>query len=216
MKKLIIIAMILIFGEASADQNIPGSAPNAGGGGSGDISGSGTSGQVAEFTGTKTIAGTSTLDGLTIAIDNGDNPTLDAIGEVALDTTDNQLLLHDTAVRTYSYKNPVCVTLEDLAAADDNYTFWAPDEGVTVIQGWCNYRGTGTTPATIDFEDGNGNKMTMTDMTCAASTAIATPQTISAANQLTARELIAFDVTNAVNPETDEYTICFVYTIDRQ
>ena len=43
-----------------------------------------------------------------------------------------------------------------------------------------------------------------------------TAAAVTAANQLTARESLRFDVTNAVSPETDKYELCVSYTIDAQ
>jgi len=102
----------------------------------------------------------------------------------------------------------------DLTAADDNFTLGSFGDGVTVTSAWCNYYGTGTTPATINLEDSDGNKMTMSDMTCAVSTSEATAQAVTAANQLIDREVLQFDVTNTPAPTTDDYVICFSYSVD--
>jgi len=147
---------------------------------------------------------------------NGVAPTVDETGETAIDTTSDQLLYYGGAKRVLTYKEPLCITVENLAAADDDYAYFSWPYAVTITGLWCHYRGTGSTPATITLEDGAGNAMTITDTaaTCAASTTTATPKTVTAANGLTAYEMLAFNVTNAVSPETDEYTICVSYTVD--
>lgn len=158
------------------------------------------------------------LGGGVIEITNSADPTVNAAGEIALDTSDDQLTYYGAAQRTLRYEEEVCVTIEDLAAADDDYTFMSWRDAVTITGVWCHYRGTGTTPATITLEDGAGNAMTITDTaaTCAASTGAATPKAVTAANTLTAYEMLAFNVSNAVAPETDEYTICVSYTVTEQ
>jgi hypothetical protein len=159
---------------------------------------------------------TSAISLASIAIPNGTAPTVDAAGEIAVDTTTDQFVYFGGAKRVLAYKEPLCITVENLAAADDDYAFFSWPYAVTITSLWCHYRGTGTTPATITLEDGGGNAMTITDTaaTCAASTATATPKAVTAANGLTAYEMLAFNVTNAVSPETDEYTICVSYTVD--
>jgi len=39
---------------------------------------------------------------------------------------------------------------------------------------------------------------------------------VTAANGLVAGEGLEFNVTNAVSPETDAYTVCYTYTVDAQ
>ena len=84
---------------------------------------------------------------------------------------------------------------------------------MTIKSIWCNYKGTGTTPAQVSLEDGAGNAMTHTAPTCVVESTVATAQSVTANNTLTAREILRFDVDNAVSPETDEYTICVSYEI---
>lgn len=153
------------------------------------------------------------------------NPTVNAVGAIGVDTTDvpstggnDQFVVYDGSNPiTIPLTNPTCATLEDLAAADDDYAIWVPPFAVTITSAWCGYQGTGTTPATIDLQDAQGNAMTMTDATCGDLDAgVMTPQAVTANNTMTAYEGLAFNVTNAVNPETDKYTICWTYTVTRQ
>lgn len=107
-----------------------------------------------------------------------------------------------------------CYNIEDLAAADDNKALSSFEQAVVVEKVWCHYVGTGTTVAQISLEDGSGNAMTHTTPTCTAHGTQPTAQSVTAGGSLVATELVRFDVDNAVDPETDDYTICFSYTID--
>jgi len=122
---------------------------------------------------------------------------------------DGNLTNYDTEVK--------CAVITDLAAADDNFEFWMADRAVTIKSVGCRCRGTCSTMATLTLEDRGGNAMTITgtNPTC-ATTGNATYAAVTAANGLVAGEGIAFDVTNTPNPETDEYTICVTYTVDKQ
>ncbi len=148
---------------------------------------------------------------------NGASPTVDTTGEIAIDTTADQLQFYGASTkRILSGVKTKCIVIEDLAAADDNMSFGALPEAATIKSVWCNYAGTGTTVAQITLEDGAGNAMTHTAPTCVAQATVATAQSVTAANSLTARELLAFDVDNAVSPETDTYTLCVSYELDSQ
>jgi len=151
-----------------------------------------------------------------VAIPQGTGPTVDAAGETAVDTTDDQLVYYGGAKRVIPYERPVCVGLESLAATDDNYAFWMANDAVTVTGVGCNCRGTCSTLATFTLEDRGGNAMTITgtNPTC-ATTGAATFAAVTAGNQLTAGEMAAFDVTNT--PTTgDTYVLCITYTVDAQ
>lgn len=110
----------------------------------------------------------------------------------------------------------MCGVVENLAAADDNYAIWMANDAVTITGVGCNCRGTCSTTATFTLEDRGGNAMTITDTnpTC-ATTGAATFKAVTSGNQLTAGEMIAFDVTNTPTAD-DEYALCFTYTVDAQ
>ena len=101
-----------------------------------------------------------------------------------------------------------CGAVENLAAADDNMPLGSMPVAVTVTAVWCHCYGTCSTPATIALEDDAGNAMTGT-ATCDTGGGVATPATITAGGALVAYEGLRFDTTNAVSPETDEYSLCF-------
>lgn len=151
-----------------------------------------------------------------LAIPQGTGPTVDAAGEIAVDTTDDQLVYYGGAKRVIPYDRPVCFPIESLTATDDNYAFFMANDAITITAVGCNCRGTCTTTATFTLEDRGGNAMTITgtNPTC-ATTGAATYAAVTAGNGLTAGEALAFDVTNT--PTTgDTYILCFTYTTDAQ
>lgn len=148
---------------------------------------------------------------------NGTGPTVDATGEFAVDTTDDQLVYYGgSAKRVLPYERTICFDIESLASTDDNYAFFMANDAITVTGVGCNCRGTCSTLATFTLEDRGGNAMTITgtNPTC-ATTGAATFAAVTAGNQLTAGEMLAFDVTNS--PTTgDTYALCATITTDAQ
>ena len=153
-------------------------------------------------------------DATSLEAPNGANPTVDAAGEIAQDTTDDQLLYGATP-RVLPYERSVCMSVENVAAADDNVEWYMANDAITITAVGCHCAGTCTTAATFAFEDRAGNAMTGSP-TCSTTTSNTTFTAITVGGGLAAGESIRFDVTNAVSPETDEYLICFTYTVDRQ
>ena len=150
-----------------------------------------------------------------LTIPSAANPTVDEDGEIAIDTTVGQLVyMSGATARIFYPQAPRCVAVENLAAADDNMSMGSFGQAVTVERVWCYFRGTGTTPATIKLHDSSGNDFTHDTVNCYFG--LATPLLVSANNALVATETFEFDVTNAVSPETDEYTICVDYLYTRQ
>jgi hypothetical protein len=149
---------------------------------------------------------------------NGTAPTVDAAGEIAVDTTDDQLIYFSTAKRVIPYERTVCVTKDTLASTDDNMPIYMFGDAATITAVGCSYIGTGTTPATITLEDGGGNGMTITgtNPTCVAHGTNATFAAVTAGNGVVAGEVVRFDTTNTPDPTTDKYTICVAYTVDAQ
>ncbi|MGI9298592.1 MAG: hypothetical protein ACR2QC_11955 [Gammaproteobacteria bacterium] len=150
-----------------------------------------------------------------LEIPNGAAPTVDAAGEISQDTTDDQLIYGATP-RVLAYERQKCAVIEDLAAADDDFEIFMANDPITITGIGCHCRGTCTTGASLSLEDRAGNAMTHTAPTCSTGTGNSTYQAVTAANSLVAGEGLRFDVDNAVSPETDEYTICFTFTVDRQ
>lgn len=160
------------------------------------------------FTGSQDFGGADDLE-----LPNGAAPTVDTAGQAALDTTSDQIKYYGTAERVLHYERTECVVVENLAAADDNYEIFMANDAITITGIGVHCRGTCTTGADISLEDRAGNAMTHTTPTHSTGTGNTTFQSVTAANTLAAGEGLAFDVDNAVSPETDEYTICFTYTI---
>jgi hypothetical protein len=112
-----------------------------------------------------------------------------------------------------------CAVIEDLVSTDDDIPLGSLPKAVTLVKFWCKYKGTGSTPATIQFQDASGNNVTSSAvLTCVAHTAIPTEgaglETFDGGNNLIAYESLMFDVTNTPAPGTDTYEICWEYTID--
>jgi len=158
--------------------------------------------------------GTHDFGGAVLEIPNGAAPTADDPGEIAHDTTANQVIVDDTV---FDPRFEQCVVFENLAAADDNYEIWEFQRGVTITYVSAHCRGTCTTEAEIGFEDRGGNAFTLAStLTASSGTGNSTPIAVSSGGTLVAGEGMAIDVDNAVNPETDEYTICFMGTVTRE
>lgn len=144
------------------------------------------------------------------------NPPVTRDGEIAQDTTADQFL-YGAGPNVLHPVQQECAVIENLAAADDSFEVWMTAFPVTVTSVGCRCQGTCTTPATFTLEDRGGNAMTITgtNPTC-ATTGSSTYAAVTAGNALVAGEGMAFDVTNSVDPETDKYTLCWTYTVDRQ
>ena len=151
-----------------------------------------------------------------LAIPSGTNPTVDAAGEIAVDTTATQLIVGASATVFHAGRTG-CVAIENLVAGDDSQVFGSFPFAVTVTEVWCHCRGTctGAVADAFTLEDGDGNAMTHTGGPDCATSGNATVQSVSAANTLVAGEALAFDT--AVTPNgTDEYLLCVTYTVTRQ
>lgn len=146
---------------------------------------------------------------------NATGCTVDAAGEICEDTTDNQLI-YGAAPEVLNPEFTICVVIEDLKAADDNLEITMLNDAWTVTAVGLHCAGTCTTGADISLEDRSGNAMTHTVPTHSTGTGNSTFQAVTSAGGLVAGEGLRFDVDNAVDPETDDYTICVQGTWDRQ
>ena len=152
-----------------------------------------------------------------VQIPNGTAPTVDAAGEVAVDTTDDQFSYFGGAKRTVSYKHRKCGLFENLVAADDNILFFNFQNAGTVVAVSCRSSGFTTQPV-IQFEDD------VTPTSIGAPTAVTCDATsgtawtaISSNNAFVAGEAIRFDNTAASAPITGtQALICLAYTDDAQ
>ena len=137
---------------------------------------------------------------------------------IGVDTSIGQFIYvsGDNTVATVNSRLTRCAFIENLAADDDGLSLGALGAPATIESVGCSYKGTGTLVATIALEDGGGNAMTHATPTCKADGTDFTFTTVTAANTLNTGELLRFNTTNAVDPETDEYTICVEYIWTRQ
>lgn len=148
-------------------------------------------------------------------------PTVDAAGEIAVDTTDDQLVFYGGAKRVLPYVEVKCITIENLAAADDNIYVFSPADNVTLVNAWCHCSGTCTTEADLTLE---------TRQIGTASTVDAVTGTVDCEDEVTgdsktalsgdgatvdALDIVRFD-TGSPSPETDTYQLCIEYTTDSQ
>lgn len=135
-------------------------------------------------------------------------------GRIALDTTDDQLIIRsitDIVIPTFLHK---CVGIEDLVSGDE-VGVWMPDTAVDIQEGWCTCLGPNCgTPATLVFSDDVAGNDAAGTMTCADAPVIATKQTITGFSTFAAREAFLIDVTNSPTADGD-YIVCWNYTVDR-
>lgn len=154
-----------------------------------------------------------------LQIPTGTAPAMDLAGKIAQDTTDRGQLLFMSGltVGIVTRTQEKCLTIENLAAADDNTELGSFPYPVTIEKVWTYCRGTCTTTAMITLEDAAANAMTLSGTAVAATTtnnAVAVDVTTGGA--LVAYEKFQFDVTNTPVPETDEYMICYEFSKTRQ
>lgn len=154
------------------------------------------------------------------AVPSGTNPTVSGAGDLAIDTTDQQLVYYGgSSAVVLTGQNSKCIVVEQIKAADDNMMIASWPDAVTINSVWCQYNGSApSTAATFTLEDGGGNAMTITgtNPTCTAPGTPPTPAAVTANNTLTAYELLRFDTTNTPDPATDTYLICVGLVYDRQ
>ena len=157
---------------------------------------------------------------LSTKITNEVNPSTSETGMIGIDTSDvGQIVWASnssvTRVTPGTFFGGLIV--ENLAAADDNFSIPGFPWPVTIEKIWCECEGTCTTAATLSFEDDTANAMTLSGTpVCATGTTVPTAVDVTAGGSLTARESWQFDVTNTPNPETDEYFIGWSYSVNRQ
>lgn len=98
--------------------------------------------------------------GAAASITSGTAPTVDAAGEIAIDTTDDQLVYYGGAKRVLTYKRPAGFTLESPTTADDGVPIFSHGDSITVTNMRCY--AVGGTSAEITLTDGTNALDTMT------------------------------------------------------
>lgn len=141
-------------------------------------------------------------------VPNGTGPTVNAAGEVGVDTTDDQFVYYGGAARVLPYEFEKCVALEDPVDADDNIPFYFPRNAITITDVYCEVDG-GTSIA-LTISDGTN---ALEAITCDGDGA---EDDGSIANgTFTALERMEFDLGSASGTST-WLAFCITYTVDRQ
>ncbi len=172
-------------------------------------SGSITSGFGAIDNGASNITSTGVIDfggATSTEIVNGASPTVNAAGEVAIDTTTDQFIYYGGAKRTLPYYKEKCVTLETPVDADDDIMFFQPRKAITITDVVCRVDGGTSIPLTIS--DGSN---ALEAITCATT---ATEDDGSITNgTFTALERMEFDLGTPTGTQT-WLNFCITYTVD--
>lgn len=132
------------------------------------IEDAGTTGHVIVTGNLTATGGTSTLATLAGALDaggatsfeipNGAAPTVNATGEIALDTTNDQLIVYGgSATRVYTYTDSKDKTIENPVDADDNIPLMSWPYAVTVTKVYCNAAGSSTPSISMTLGDGTNS-----------------------------------------------------------
>jgi len=154
------------------------------------------------------------------ALPNGAAPTIDAAGEIAIDTTDagvatGQLVYHDgDAARVLSDVLTVSRTIESLTDTDDGKPFWVQSAytDVTILSAACVCVGTCTTGATLTFDSDDGTPAALTGtVTCRVPGSVANDALSGVETNLDQFEVLLLNVSNTPNPLTDDYSITVHY-----
>jgi hypothetical protein len=157
-----------------------------------------------------TVAGAIDAGGATsVEIPNGTGPTVDAAGEVAVDTTDDQLVYYGAAKRVIPYTQDKCFTVQSPdGTTHDNVPFWSPTDAITITGVYC--RTQGGTSVGITISDGtNALEEVVCDSDGQADDGSITNGTF------TANERMEFD-TGTETGTVDFCNVCVRYTVDAQ
>lgn len=153
-------------------------------------------------------AAANAVGGAAASITSGTAPTVDAAGEIAIDTTDDQLVYYGGAKRVLTYKKQAGFTIESPTTADDGVPVFSNPDAITVIGMRC--WAVGGTSAEIILTDGTNALDTMTCDTDGAS------DDGSIANStFTANEQILFN-TGTVTGSVTWVNFVFTYTTDAE
>ena len=139
-----------------------------------------------------------------IAIPNGD-PTVDGVGEIAIDTTSDQFIYYGGAKRVLTYQKEICVALEDPVDADDNVPFFFPRQAIAITDVYCQVDG-GTSVAMVISDGTNA----LESITCDADGAQDDGSITNGA--FTSLERMEFDL-DATSGTNTWLNICVTYTI---
>lgn len=98
------------------------------------------------------VLGTSPTFTTSVILPQGAAPSLTTAGNIAVDTTSDQLKYYGGAERVLSYFNEICVSLETPVEADDNIPFFHPKQAITITDVTCEVDG--GTSISLTISDG--------------------------------------------------------------
>lgn len=116
---------------------------------------------VANFTATTATISSNTVSS-SMVIPNGSAPGVDVAGEIAIDTTADQLKYYGAETRVISRFKTECVVVEDPVDADDNIPLWIWPEASTITDVSCNTTGSSTPNIAIVLGDGTNSLESIT------------------------------------------------------
>lgn len=131
-------------------------------------------------------------------------PTVNAAGEIAVDTTSDQLKYYGGAERVLSHFNEICVSLENPVEADDNIPFFHPKQAITITDVTCEVDG--GTSISLTISDGTN---ALEAITCDGDGAADDGSIANGA--FTADERMEFDLASPVGTNT-WLNFCITYT----
>ncbi len=117
-----------------------------------------------------------------------------------------------TTTATFTTTPTKFFIIENLASTDDNFEMFHFPDAVTIDSLGAHCRGDCSSLADIRLEDRSGNVMTHTTPTVTTGTSLTTYISVTANNDLSAGEGLAFDVTNTPGG-ADTYTLSITYSL---
>jgi hypothetical protein len=157
--------------------------------------------------------GTGTYDfggATSVEIPNSAAPTVDAAGEIAVDTTDDQLIYYGGAKRVIPYTGQFCFTVENPVDADDNIPIFRPVDALTITGVSCEVDGSSSPDIDVTISDGTNALEAITcDDDGASDDGSITNGTF------TANERMEYDSANKTGTVT-WLNVCVRYTTDAQ
>lgn len=169
----------------------------------------GTANEITLTGDTLSLATTVDLGGKTsFEIPNGAANTVDTLGEVAVDSSDDQFLYMGAALRVLPYTYEKCFTIETPVDADDNIPLWSPNDAITITSLYGRVQG-GTSVA-FTISDGTNAMEAIT----ASTTGQADDGTL-VNNTFIANERVEVDFA-APTGTVNFCNVCVRYTVDRQ
>lgn len=132
------------------------------------------------------------------------------LGEFMLDTTDNQVLLHDgSATIVIPTKGFSC--REHSVSSSYDEMIWVPDTAITVVAGWCRRHNDAGTEPTLEFANNVGGGNFSGTMTCETEGDALAETAITGGNVAAFVPLVG-EITNSI--ASQHIIMCFRWTTD--